>query len=167
MAHIGGPPPGRWVGPPGKPHRGQGAAPTSCPPVDLPVSGAYRVVQALNTGIMGGRLEPEEVHYRLMRLIEERPELTQRQVAQELGVSLGKVNYCLQALVGKGHVKFANFRRNPNKRYYTYLLTRAGIEAKADMTLEFLRRKMTEYDRLKREIDALTAEAAKASPHAR
>lgn len=112
-------------------------------------------------------LEPEEVHYRLMRLIQEQPELTQRQVAQELGVSLGKVNYCLQALVGKGHVKLANFRRNPNKRHYTYLLTRAGMEAKTDMTLKFLRRKMTEYDRLKREIDALTAEAAKALPHAR
>lgn len=112
-------------------------------------------------------MEPEEVHYRLMRLIEERPELTQRQVAQELGVSLGKVNYCLQALVGKGHVKLANFRRNPNKRHYTYLLTRAGMEAKTAMTLKFLRRKMTEYDRLKHEIDALTAEAAKASPHAR
>ena len=109
-------------------------------------------------------MEPEEVRYRLMQLIEERPELTQREVAQELGVSLGKINYCLQALVDKGHVKLANFRRNPNKRHYAYLLTPAGIEAKTELTLKFLRRKMNEYDRLKREIDALMAEAAKAPP---
>lgn len=111
-------------------------------------------------------MEPEEVRYRLMRLIEERPQITQREVAQELGVSLGKINYCLQALVDKGHIKLANFRRNPNKRHYAYLLTAAGIEAKAELTLKFLRRKMNEYDRLKREIDALTAEAAKAPPSA-
>lgn len=109
-------------------------------------------------------LEPEEVRYRLLRLIEERPQLTQREVAEELGVSLGKINYCLRALVDKGHVKLANFRRNPHKRHYAYLLTPAGIEAKADLTLKFLRRKMNEYDRLKGEIDALTAEAAKAPP---
>ncbi len=111
-------------------------------------------------------MEPEEVRYRLLRLIEGRPELTQREVAAELGVSLGKINYCLQALVDKGHVKLSNFRRNPNKRHYAYLLTPAGIEAKAELTLKFLRRKMNEYDRLKREIDALMAEAAKAPPGA-
>ena len=101
----------------------------------------------------------EEVHHRLLRLIEQRPELTQREAADALGVSVGKVNYCLKALVDRGYVKLGNFRRNPNKvRTYGYLLTPAGIEAKTRMTVGFLKRKLREYEQLEREIALLRSE---------
>lgn len=101
----------------------------------------------------------EEIHHRLLRLIEQRPELTQREAAELLGFSVGKVNYCLKALVDRGYVKLANFRRNPNKvRTYGYLLTPAGIDAKTKLTVRFLRRKMHEYEQLEQEIAALMSE---------
>jgi EPS-associated MarR family transcriptional regulator len=103
-------------------------------------------------------MTPEEVRFRLLRLIEERPDIAQREIAQELGISLGKVNYCLQALIEKGHVKLANFRKAPDKFKYRYLLTPRGIEAKTQQAMHFLRRKVEEYERLRGEIDALTAE---------
>ena len=105
-------------------------------------------------------MHPEEVRYRLLKLIEQRPSLTQREVAAELAVSVGKINYCLQALIQKGHVKLGNFRRNANKRQYSYLLTPSGLEAKTQLTLSFLRRKMHEYDSLKQEIEELKVEMA-------
>ena len=94
----------------------------------------------------------EEAHLKLLRLIESRPHLTQRQVARELDMSLGKVNYCVKALIDKGWIKARNFRNNKNKLSYAYLLTPRGIEQKAVITLHFLRRKMTEYEALKKEI---------------
>lgn len=102
----------------------------------------------------------EEVHLRLLKAIEANPHATQRELSDELGVSLGKANYCLKALVGKGWVKVSNFRANPRKVAYLYLLTPSGIEAKADLTVNFLRRKVMEYEMLRREIEALSADAA-------
>ena len=72
----------------------------------------------------------DEVRYRLMQRLSREPAATQRELAEEMGVSVGKINYCLRALIEKGHIKLDNFRRNPDKKHYTYLLTPAGIEAK-------------------------------------
>jgi EPS-associated MarR family transcriptional regulator len=104
-----------------------------------------------------------ETHYRVLKLIEENPHITQRQLANELGVSLGKANYCLKALLEKGWIKANNFKNNKNKIAYAYLLTPSGVEAKARLTLSFLRRKVKEYHSLKREIEELKHDVAKAS----
>jgi EPS-associated MarR family transcriptional regulator len=101
----------------------------------------------------------DETHYHLLKLLEERSDLSQRQLAGVLGVSLGKVNYCLRALIGKGLVKAVNFRDNPDKRVYAYLLTPQGITAKARLTAHFLKRKMSEYEALREEIEQLRQEA--------
>lgn len=93
-----------------------------------------------------------------MRLLETNPEMTQRELAEALGVSLGAVNYCLKALVEKGWVKLENFQNNPNKLGYLYLLTPMGIAAKAHLTARFLRRKLAEHDALKAEIEQLRRE---------
>lgn len=100
----------------------------------------------------------DEAHYRLLRLIEAKPSLTQRELAQEMGVSLGKVNYCVNALIEKGWIKARNFRNSNNKLAYAYLLTPGGIEQKAAITIDFLRRKVAEYESLKEEIDQLRRE---------
>jgi EPS-associated MarR family transcriptional regulator len=101
----------------------------------------------------------EEVHYRLLRLLEQEPHLSQRDIARRLGISLGKVNYCLQALAGKGWVKAGNFYRSRNKRAYLYKLTPQGLTEKAAMTLRFLRVKEAEHEALLQEIEALRREA--------
>ena len=100
----------------------------------------------------------DEVRYRLMQRLSRNPSATQRELAEEMGVSVGKINYCLRALMEKGHIKLDNFRRNPDKKHYTYLLTPAGIEAKALATVQFLRRKRAEYETIRSEIDALQRE---------
>ncbi len=100
----------------------------------------------------------DEAHYKLLRLIESRPDATQRELAQALGVSLGKVNYCVNALIEKGLVKARNFRNSHNKLAYAYLLTPRGIEQKTAVTVQFLRRKVSEYESLKREIAELKRE---------
>ncbi len=94
----------------------------------------------------------------LLKLLHEQPQLSQRELAQAMGVSLGKANYCLRALMEKGHVKLQNFRNNPDKRQYAYLLTKAGAREKTHITLAFLRRKMAEYELLKEEIEQLRGE---------
>lgn len=99
-----------------------------------------------------------ETHYRVLKYLQSRPDATQRELAGELGVSLGKLNYCLKALIEKGWIKMNNFASSSSKKGYIYLLTPGGIEAKARLTRHFLQRKMAEYDRLKREIQALKAE---------
>ncbi len=101
------------------------------------------------------RLIDPDVHFRVLHLLKEKPELTQRELAQKLGISLGGVNYCLKALVDIGHIKAGNFRRNPNKSMYLYLLTAQGIAEKTKLTAGFLKRKMVEYHALKKEIDSL------------
>jgi EPS-associated MarR family transcriptional regulator len=94
----------------------------------------------------------------VLRLIEENPEMSQRQIADELGVSLGGVNYCLKALVDKGLIKVKNFRNSNNKMAYAYFLTAKGIKEKAALTKAFLKRKMKEYELLKAEIESLKHE---------
>ncbi len=96
-----------------------------------------------------------DVHFRVLHLLEEEPELTQRELSQKLGISLGGVNYCLKALIEIGHIKAGNFNKNPNKSIYLYLLTPQGIAEKAKLTAGFLKRKMMEYHALKKEIDAI------------
>ena len=102
----------------------------------------------------------EDTHLRLLRLLEARPELSQRDLARELGTSLGKTNYCLNALIDKGLVKVRNFRNSQNKLAYAYLLTPRGIESRASITVQFLKRKMAEYEEIKREIELLQREVA-------
>ena len=99
-----------------------------------------------------------ETHLKVLRHIEANPEITQRELAQELGVSLGKANYCLKALVDRGWVKVQNFRSSDNKAAYAYLLTPSGIEEKARITVRFLKQRMQDYERIKREIAELEAE---------
>ena len=113
-------------------------------------------------------IEPtiSEHHFRVLRLLDAQPThrpLSQRGLARELGMSLGKVNYCLNALVDKGLVKVSNFRNNDNKLSYAYLLTPRGIKSKAVVTAHFLQRKMAEYEALKKEIAALKREVGEGS----
>ena len=89
----------------------------------------------------------------LMRAIKNKPKLSQREMAKDLGFSLGKLNYCLKALKEKGLVKIDNFKKNPNKINYFYVLTPKGISKKTQMTINFMKRKMKEYDELKQEVD--------------
>ena len=89
----------------------------------------------------------------LMRAIKNKPKLSQREMAKDLGFSLGKLNYCLKALKEKGLVKIDNFKKNPNKINYFYVLTPKGISKKTQMTINFMKRKMKEYDELKKEVD--------------
>ena len=88
----------------------------------------------------------------LLREIKKKPKASQRELAEELGFSLGKLNYCLKALQGKGLVKINNFRKNPDKVNYFYVLTPKGIAEKAKLTINFMKRKMKEYDELKKEL---------------
>ena len=101
----------------------------------------------------------EEVRYKLLKLLEPNPQLSQREVARELGISLGKVNYCLKALVDKGWIKAANFKNSKNKAAYMYLLTPRGIEEKTRVTARFLQRRMQEYEALRDEIKQIRVEA--------
>lgn len=98
-----------------------------------------------------------------MRLLEAERKLSQRQVANTLGMSLGKVNYCLKALIQKGFVKAENYRNSENKLAYFYMLTPPGIAAKAELTRRFLTRKMKEYDELRLEIERLQDETERAA----
>ena len=91
--------------------------------------------------------------FNVLRKINKRPASTQRELAEELGFSLGKLNYCLKALKNKGLIKMKNFRKNPNKINYIYVLTPSGITQKTKLTINFMKRKMQEYDELKKEID--------------
>jgi EPS-associated MarR family transcriptional regulator len=100
----------------------------------------------------------ETAHFRILRLIEERPEISQRELARILGVSLGKSHYLLRALLDKGLVKMDNFRRHDNKLAYIYMLTPSGISAKLNLTREFLAHKEKEYLALNGEIAQLRRE---------
>lgn len=102
----------------------------------------------------------EEARFKILRLLHENPELTQRELGERVGISLGAVNYCLRALIERGLVKAGNFSRNPNKLGYAYVLTPAGIAEKTLLTGRFLKRKVEEYEALRVEIDALTHEVS-------
>jgi EPS-associated MarR family transcriptional regulator len=102
--------------------------------------------------------QSEAAHYAVMRLIQETPDISQRQLAQKLGISASSVNYCLKALVNKGWVKMQNFSKSRRKLSYAYLLTPQGLTEKAVLTQQFLSRKQAEYEALKAEIEQLQAE---------
>src|SRR5690554_3008554 len=100
----------------------------------------------------------DEHHLKVLRLLEANPDMSQRELAEVLGVSVGKTNYCIRALVDKGLLKMNNFRNSQNKLAYAYLLTPAGITAKAELTARFLKQRLSEYEHLKKEIDGLKRE---------
>jgi|TARA_B100000929_G_scaffold48467_1_gene34959 EPS-associated MarR family transcriptional regulator len=97
-------------------------------------------------------MKDNQDHFELLRKIEKKPNSTQRELAKELGFSLGKLNYCLKALKRKGLIKINNFKKNPNKLNYLYVLTPKGIGEKTKLTINFMKRKMQEYDELKIEL---------------
>lgn len=92
-------------------------------------------------------------YFEVMRRVGNNPKLTQRELAKDLGFSLGKLNYCLKALKDKGFIKIKNFKKNPNKINYFYILTSKGISEKTKLTISFMKRKMIEYDQLKIELN--------------
>ncbi len=100
----------------------------------------------------------DDTRFRMLRLLEENPSVTQRAIADELDISLGGVNYCLKALIATGLVKIRNFHSNKNKFAYTYYLTPKGIKEKSALTSSFLKRKMKEYEVLKKEIETLKSD---------
>lgn len=106
-------------------------------------------------------MNKKDIRLDLLLKLEAHPECTQRKLSQEMGVSLGKVNYCIKKLTKKGMVKITNFKKNPNKVGYAYILTPRGIEEKARLTFSFLKRKIKEYEDLKEEINKLKQETKK------
>jgi len=104
-------------------------------------------------------MNTRDIHLDLLRKLESNPYYTQRELSREMGVSLGKVNYCIKKLTEKGLIKLTNFTYNPNKMGYAYLLTPGGIEEKSRLTFSFLKRKIVEYEILKKEINALKLES--------
>ena len=98
-------------------------------------------------------MKDDQDHFNVLRKIQNKPESTQRELAEDLGFSLGKINYCLNALKSKGLVKISNFKKNPNKVGYIYMLTPKGITEKTKLTISFMKSKMKEYEELKKEID--------------
>lgn len=101
----------------------------------------------------------EDTYFRVLRMLQDNPDMTQREIAEKLGISTSGLNYCLKALIDKGLVKVHNFSQSKNKFGYIYVLTPQGIAEKAMLTGRFLRRKLEEYEALRVEIDALSAEA--------
>ena len=97
-------------------------------------------------------MDEKQDHFDLLRKIKERPKSTQRELATELGFSLGKLNYCLKSLKKKGHIKLKNFQNNKNKINYAYILTPKGLTIKTKLTVNFMKRKMKEYDELEKEL---------------
>ena len=104
-------------------------------------------------------MNQKDIRLDLLRKLESNPEYTQRELSQEMGVSLGKVNYCIKKLTEKGWIKLTNFTHNSNKVGYAYLLTHRGIEEKTKLTFSFLKRKIIEYEILKKEINELKLES--------
>ncbi len=100
----------------------------------------------------------DEITYKFLKIIEDEPHLSQREIAKKMGVSLGKTNYCLKALLDKGFIKVRNFYKNKKKKAYIYILTPNGLEEKAKVTYRFLQRKIQEYESIKAEIESLKNE---------
>jgi EPS-associated MarR family transcriptional regulator len=102
----------------------------------------------------------EDVHFRVLRLLESRPDASQREIAEELGVSLGAINFCVKALIDKGHIKLANFKASKNKLGYVYVLTPEGILHRTQLAAGFIERKMAEYEAIRAELEELHGEFA-------
>ena len=100
----------------------------------------------------------QQSKYQLLKSIEQNSNQTQRQLSEELGISLGKVNYCLKSLIEKGFIKINNFKNSKHKLQYSYLLTRTGIEEKTKLTIEFLKVKTKEYEALKEQLERIKNE---------
>ena len=98
-------------------------------------------------------MKDNQDHFEILRKIKKKPQSSQRELAQELGFSLGKLNYCLKELQKKGLIKIENFKKNPNKINYLYVLTPEGLAQKTKLTINFMKRKMREYDELKKEME--------------
>ena len=105
----------------------------------------------------------EETSYKLINLVEQQPDISQRELAKEMGISLGKTNYCLKALMDKGWLKARNFKNSNNKIAYAYVLTPRGLSEKTKITARFLKRKLHEYEMLKSEIDQLRQDVSESS----
>ena len=112
-----------------------------------------------NFFLLPALMNSQDIRLDLLRKLESNPHFTQRELSREMGVSLGKVNYCMKKLTEKGWVKLTNFSHNPNKMGYAYLLTPSGVEEKTRLTISFLKRKIVEYEILKKEINALQLES--------
>jgi len=112
-----------------------------------------------NFFLLPALMNNQDIRLDLLRKLESTPHFTQRELSREMGVSLGKVNYCMKKLIEKGWVKLTNFTDNPNKMGYAYLLTPQGIEEKSRLTFSFLKRKVIEYEILKKEINELQLES--------
>ena len=119
-------------------------------------------VACLNTQNKTPKLN-EEISYKLFKLIEADPDISQRELAKEMGISLGKTNYCLKGLMEKGWLKARNFKNSNNKIAYAYMLTPKGVSEKAKLTTRFLQRKVREYEMLKGEIEKLRQEVSERS----
>ena len=104
------------------------------------------------------KTEHPDTHFRIMNLIYKYPDISQRELAKQAGISLGSMHYCLKALAQKGWLKAGNFKKNPDKSVYLYLLTPEGIKQKSKLAIDFLKRKRQEYRQLKHEIDSLSEE---------
>ena len=115
-------------------------------------------VQGLNAGAKRARMFDDETRYRLLKRLEADPDVSQRELARELGISLGKLNYCLRAVIEKGWVKASNFKNSGNKKAYAYYLTPRGMEEKAQVTMRYLKRKLRERDEIREEIERLRRE---------
>lgn len=109
--------------------------------------------------------QQEDTSIRVMRILQANPDITQRELAQQLGISVGGLNYCLKALVEKGWVKMKNFAHSKNKFGYVYVLTPSGMAEKAALTRRFLQRKMNEYEAIKLEIEVLRSEVGAAEEY--
>jgi EPS-associated MarR family transcriptional regulator len=107
----------------------------------------------------------DEYRYKILKALEKNPEISQRDLARELGVSLGRVNFCLKALINVGLLKVTNFRNSQNKLAYMYLLTPSGVKEKSKITERFLKMKLQEFEALEAEINMLRAEAKTNSHH--
>jgi EPS-associated MarR family transcriptional regulator len=105
----------------------------------------------------------EDTYFRVLRILQDRPDVTQREIAQMLGVSTSGLNYCLNAMIDKGWVKVRNFSESKNKFGYVYLLTPSGIAEKAFLTGRFLQRKLKEYEEMRAEIESLRSEVSETS----
>jgi EPS-associated MarR family transcriptional regulator len=104
------------------------------------------------------KTEHPDTHFRVMDLIHKHPDISQRELAKQAGISLGSMHFCIKALVQKGWLKAGNFKKSPDKSMYLYLLTPEGISQKSRLAIDFLKRKRQEYTQLKREIDSLSEE---------
>jgi len=109
----------------------------------------------------------EEIQLQVLRLLQQNPQQSQRTISRELGISLGRINFCFQALADKGWVKLQSFSQSQHKLGYVYLLTPTGVSQKSKLTARFLKRKLAEYDLLQREIELLRSEVSDSTKSAR